>query len=311
MARWCRRNGIRTKGHPLCWHEGCPRWLRTKRPEQVEALQMGRIPREVAPFRGLVDVWDVVNEAVVMPRHEGGRNPIARLCGRLTPEDLIRQTFAAARRANPKAVLLLNDFDTSPAYEGLIRRCLEAGVQIDAIGIQSHMHCRYWGARRVWSVCERFAKLGKPLHFTEATILSGALKTDDDWMGDHAGWVTTAAGEKRQARQAVELCKVLFAHPAVEAITWWGLSDLDAWQGAPAGLLRKDMSPKPAYEAIHKLIKGEWWTGPRRLRTDGAGRVRFRGFLGDYELQSAGRIASFRLEKAGSAQVTARLPKAK
>ena len=56
-----------------------------------------------------------------------------------------------------------------------------AGVPIDAIGIQSHMHMAYRGAKWAWETCERFARLGKPLHFTELTILSGDLKTDSDW----------------------------------------------------------------------------------------------------------------------------------
>jgi hypothetical protein len=46
----------------------------------------------------------------------------------------------------------------------------------------------------------------------------------------------------------------------VQAITWWDFSDHGAWQRAAAGWLRKDMSPKPVYERLHSLIKGEWWT---------------------------------------------------
>ncbi|KKL59574.1 hypothetical protein LCGC14_2213980, partial [marine sediment metagenome] len=78
MARWCKSRGIRTKGHPLCWHSVAPKWLAGKSPEQVEALQAGRITREVKAFAGLIDTWDVVNEAVVMPDYQGGRNPIAQ-----------------------------------------------------------------------------------------------------------------------------------------------------------------------------------------------------------------------------------------
>ena len=76
---------------------------------------------------------------------------------------------------------------------------------------------------------------------------------------------------------------MLFSHPAVEAITWWDFADLGSWQGAPAGLVRKDMTPKPAYEALTRLIKGKWWTGEAKLTTDAAGKVRFRGYLGAYE----------------------------
>jgi len=307
MARWCAGKGIRTKGHPLCWHEVVPAWLAGRPPAEVAALQWARIRREVKAFAGRIDTWDVVNEAVVMPSPRWKGNPIRNLCRRLGRVKLIAKTFDLAGRANPKATLLLNDFMTTPAYERLIGECLAAGVPIDVIGIQSHMHVGYWGARKAWEVCERFAKFGKPLHFTEATLLSGRLKRDDDWHGPHPGWKSTADGEKRQAEQVAEFCTVLFSHPAVEAITWWDFSDLGAWQGAPSGLVRKDMSPKPAYEALRTLIRKQWWTGELKLTTDSAGRARFRGFLGEYVVRAGRKEGSFVLPRPGRVSRTVRL----
>jgi len=79
---------------------------------------------------------------------------------------------------------------------------------------------------------------------------------------------------------------MLFSHPAVQAITWWDFSDFRAWQGAPAGLLRRDMTPKPAYEELLRLIKGKWWTRSV-LHSSAEGSASFRGFLGDYEVSVA------------------------
>jgi hypothetical protein len=76
---------------------------------------------------------------------------------------------------------------------------------------------------------------------------------------------------------------MLFSHPAVEAITWWDFSDRRAWQGAPAGWLREDMSPKPVYDRLMGLVKGSWWTSEDR-KTDAQGQARFRGFLGQYDV---------------------------
>ena len=56
------------------------------------------------------------------------------------------------------------------------------------------------------------------------------------------------------------------------------------WQSAPAGLVRADMTPKPAYEELMKRVKGAWWT--KTVATVGEnGEVRFRGFFGDYEVR--------------------------
>jgi len=152
---------------------------------------------------------------------------------------------------------------------------------------------------------------GKPLHFTETTILSGERKKQIRWHGPpYKDWPTTPEGEKRQAEQVAEFYTVLFSHPAVEAITWWDFSDR-AWLGAPAGLVRKDMSPKPAYDRPMKLIKGKWWTAEQQLRTDSAGRVNFRGFLGDYEVESADAVGAFTVAKPPTAQAAVRLSKRK
>ena len=81
----------------------------------------------------------------------------------------------------------------------------------------------------------------------------------------------------------VRIYTMLFSHPAVAAITWWDFADRNAWQGAPAGLLGKDLKPKPAYTALKDLIKNQWWTRAE-LTTDADGRVAFRGFLGEYKV---------------------------
>ncbi len=307
MVEWCRENRIDTKGHTLCWHILQPQWLMSKSPSEVESLQIGRIRRECAAFAGLVDKWDVVNEAVDMPDAEGGNEGIPRMCRSLGQVELLKKCFAEANKTAPAAELLLNDYITDDRYHKLIKESLDAGVGIDAIGIQSHMHASHRSAEWAWECCERFGRIGKPLHFTELTILSGNLKTDDDWTNYHPGWDSTPEGEKRQAAQAVEFYRVLFSHPAVEAITWWDFSDLNAWLGAPAGLLRKDMSPKPAYDALMKLIKGDWWTGPLQLKTDAGGAVTFRGYLGTYTVTTDNGYADLDVSRPGREALAVRL----
>jgi endo-1,4-beta-xylanase len=116
-------------------------------------------------------------------------------------------------------------------------------------------------------------------------------------------WPTTPAGEDRQADQVVRHYRTLLSHPSVQAITYWGLSD-GGWLGAPGGFLRADGTPKPSYEALHALVKGEWWLAPTRLVTDATGRLRLRGFLGEYQLSVAGQAPStFRLDRPGEVRI--------
>jgi endo-1,4-beta-xylanase len=269
--------------------------------QEILQSQVARIQRDVSDFAGVIDMWDVVNEAVIMPIFDRYDNGITRLCKDMGRIQLIRTMFEAARGANPRTTLLLNDFDVSPAYDILIEGCLEAGIQIDVIGIQTHMHQGYWGVERTWGVLERFARFNLPIHFTENTIVSGHLMPPEIVdLNDYqvSEWPSLPEGEERQAQEAVLHYKSLLAHPAVQAISWWDFSD-GGWLKAPAGLLRKDQSPKPAYDSLLKLVKGEWWLPPTWMSTDANGQLFFTGFLGEYEVSLGDRKTSFVLRNPG------------
>ncbi|MBM7804523.1 GH35 family endo-1,4-beta-xylanase [Geodermatophilus bullaregiensis] len=291
-AAWFRDRGVSVKGHPLVWHTLAPDWLREHPDADVEEIVRARVRREVASFAGLVDTWDAINEVVIMPvfANEDEQNAITRLCRHIGRIPTVRLAFEEARAANPATTLVLNDFNLSTAYECLVEGVLEAGVQVDAIGLQSHMHQGYWGEERTVEVLERFARYGLPLHWTETTLVSGDLMPPEIVdLNDHRvdEWPSTPEGEERQADDVVRHYRTLLSHLAVQAVTYWGITDRGAWLGAPSGLVRADGSPKPAYDALRGLVKGEWWLAPTRLRTDGEGRVSVRGWAGDY-LVSAG-----------------------
>jgi len=296
-ARWFKERGVMTKGHPLCWHTVCAPWLMQYSNAEILRKVVARIERDVAAFAGLIDTWDVINEAVIMPVFDKYDNAVTRICKELGQVRLIKEVFEAARRANPGAVLILNDFDTSKDYEDLIEKCLQAGVPLDVIGIQSHQHQGYWGAEKLGDVLERFSRFGLPLHFTENTIISGDLMPPhivdlNDWQVEE--WPSTPEGESRQAAELAEMYSMLFAHPNVRAITAWSGSD-NAWLHAPAGLLRADNSEKPAYQALRAKIEKEWRT-ELTARTNADGRIRLEGFKGAYQVECAGKTAAFALD---------------
>ncbi len=301
IVRWCKDHNLTTKGHPLAWNYVDPRWLADD-PEAAMKAQLKRIGRCVRRFKNDIDIWDVVNEATHYDREHVKENApiLTEAISKMGVGNYIREAFKVAREANPDATLLINDYKTDRDYEKKVISELvdRRGKPLyDVVGIQSHMHNGCWTAQKTWDVCERFARFGKPLHFTEATLVSGEQgwdlrnkRRDQDFQ-----WVSTEEGEQRQARDVAEFYRILFSHPAVEAITWWDFTDQNAWQGAPAGFLRDDMTPKPAYEELKRLIKGQWWTRTQAT-VDSEGMARFRGFFGDYEVTA--RVGSRKLTGA-------------
>ena len=303
-AGWLREHGVRVKGHPLCWHTVCADWLMQYSNEEILRRQLERIRRDVSAYRGVIDMWDVINEVVIMPVFDKYDNAITRVCREKGRIRLVKEVFAAAKETNPDAVLLINDFNTSVSYEILLEGLLEAGVPIDAIGIQSHQHQGYWGREKLEDVLARFSRFGLPIHFTENTLVSGDIMPDyivdlNDWQVD--SWPSTPEGEARQAAEMEELYSILFAHPRVEAITTWDFND-GCWLKAPSGFVREDNSEKPSYHALQKLIHGTWKTH-ETLCTDADGFLSFTGFRGGYALRSEAGTADFSLTEELHAQL--------
>ena len=286
-AWFLKEKKVTVKGHPLCWHTACADWLMKYDNETIMRKQLDRIDREVTGFKGVIDIWDVINEVVIMPIFDKYDNAITRICNDKGRVGLVREVFAKAHECNPDAVLLINDFNTSTNYQILIDGCLNAGVPIGAIGIQSHQHQGYWGREKLEEVLDRFSVFGLPIHFTENTLISGDIMPAhivdlNDWQVD--SWPSTEEGEERQAAEIEEMYRILFEHPLVEAITTWDFRD-GAWLKAPSGFIRQDNSLKPSYKMLKKLVKEEWWTDITK-KTDDNGYLEVEAFKGEYLLNA-------------------------
>lgn len=280
VSEWCKTHGIATKGHPLAWNYADANWFGNYDSDELFRLQLARIDDCIKTMTGLIDRWDVVNEATVFdfPTQSPLHTAMWRKVGQI---EFTKACFVEARKAGPKATLLINDYRADDDYAQLIEQLVDADGKplYDVIGIQAHMHREVWSNSRIWEVCERFTRFGVPLHFTELTILSGEY----GWELP-SPWLTTPEGEAKQKEAVVRIYTMLFSHPAVEAITWWDFSDQDSWQNAPSGFLRADMSPKPAYNALLELIKNRWTT-KTQLTTDANGTAMVRAFRGNYKVR--------------------------
>ena len=266
VVAWCQEHGIRMKGHPLLWgHEaGVPQWCNGQPAPEVQKQRVGEI---LGRYGGKIAAWEVVNE----PAH--------------LPDIRIDQPYRWARQADPNAYLIVNDYEVLgtgcvPFFD-LLSKAKAAGVPFDGIGIQAHepVGVRF-PLNSVKEILDHYATLGKDLHITEFTPTSGGQKI----LGED---VEGAWDDAAQADYAVKFYRTCFGHKAVAAITWWDLCDAGAWQNG-GGMLRKDLSPKPVYAALRRLIGQEWSTRATG-RSDKDGSFSFRGFLGQYDVSVNGR----------------------
>ncbi len=296
---WCRDNGITLKGHPLGWTHpaGTPAWLLKLPRETTFRLLEARVRNTVGGFKGMVNIWDVVNEPVntlpwdrVFATPANAAAPIDvhsryDVTG-VSVEDIVpwvEQSFKWAAEANPDGNFILNEYNLIPIpekrerFHQLVKALLARGTPVRGLGIQSHDPKDMWFSPvAVNATLDRLAEFDLPLHITEFIPQSSGEPITGGWR--EGTWTAEA-----QAEYAEQFYTLAFGHRAVVTINWWGLSDADIWR-AGGGLLDEHYEPKPVYDRLMKLIKHDWMTKDLALATDQAGQATFRGFYGKYQV---------------------------
>ena len=279
MVEWCKSIDLSTKGHPLVWHEILPDWLNSD--HDIEKLIQERIEDLMERFGDQIDYWDLFNEITVSQRFH---NPVADWIEKVGKENAVEYAARCVYEVNPRANLLYNDFNVQPAdMEILLRKLREKGIRLEAVGLQSHMHQRKWSFDETWEICERYAKYGWPIHFTELTVINGRCTKDVDYtIGNPNFCISRPEDLEIQREYTEQLYTLLFSHPAVEAITWWDFPDRQ-WMDAPGGLITEDLKIKPVYDGLKELIKKRWWSNEEG-RTNLSGCFASAVYCGNYDI---------------------------
>ena len=230
LVAFAERNNIQVRGHNLVWHEALPDWFRSSvTKENARQYLVDHIMTVGTHYRGKIQSWDVVNEAVLPKddRSDGLRkSPWMTLLG----PDYIDIAFRTARQADPHALLTYNEYgleyDNDEDEERraftlkLLRRMKAANVPLDAVGIQSHIKAgqpsTFGSGLRNFMASVR--EMGLQIYITELDVNEDDLPYDDVARRDDA-----IAELYRQY-----LSEVL-AEPAVKAVLTWGVSDSHTW----------------------------------------------------------------------------------
>lgn len=291
---YCREHGIEPKLHCLNYDQWTPNWVPVDA-DTVKVLLDKRI-REIAQrYADQIPSMEAINESLCSEHYEFADRHSTLL---FREPDLVEWSFACARRYLPANRLIINEatnhvwqkfkYNRSPYYMQ-VERALAKGATIDSIGMQYHLFynslatakskSKVYDPEVIFGTLDSMAEFGKPLQITEVTIPAFSGQEED---------------ELSQAELLTTLYKIWFSHPAMEAIVYWNLVDgyaAFAEQGDMTcgeniyhgALLRFDMTPKPAYHALRKLIHEEWHT-ELSLRAQGK-PLSFKGFYGQYDVR--------------------------
>lgn len=267
--KWASEHAKKFRGHALVWHAQTPAWF-AELPDRTAAEQAltHHIRTMCRHFAGRVQSWDVVNEAIQNSgRPDGLRKTV--FLEKIGPE-YIDIAFRTAREADPRALLVLNEFDIEydiPDHRNRQRYLLNLidGLQrrrvpIDAIGFQSHLNWAknpYFNPRLLADYVAELTNRGLKIMVTEMDVV------------DRGAPSSIAIRDAEVAAIYKRYLEVMLENRALVAVITWGLTDRDSWitrgdkpafrrtDGLPPRPLPFDAEyePKPCYYAIAQAFQ--------------------------------------------------------
>lgn len=268
MAEFCRTHGMKMRGHTLVWHSQMGPWVKGAiHRDNARRLLESHVRTVAARYRGLIESWDVVNEAIEVKDGVAGGLRKTTWLEFLGPE-YIDMAFRAARDGDPETALVYNDYGldyADPASDAkreavlkLLRGMLERKVPLHGFGTQAHLNI---ASREKFdpAVLRRFlgevARLGLKIYVTELDVVDQALPDDIE------------ARDKAVAEFYEAYLSAALDEKAVVAVLTWGLTDRYSWlarrhpraSGAPIRPLPLDLdyNRKPAWRAIARAIESK------------------------------------------------------
>jgi endo-1,4-beta-xylanase len=271
-------------GHCLVWHSQTPKWVfedgqgHPATREQLLERMRDHIHTVVGHYKGRVNGWDVVNEAL----NDDGtlrQSPWLKIIG----EDFIAKAFQFAHEADPAAQLYYNDYSLEGAAKRngmveLVKKLKAQGAPIYGVGTQGHWQLDGPSAANISDTLDAIAGLGVKAMVTELDIdvlPSAWTHTADVGATAKAGpeqfarlnpypKELPAEMQQRLAERYGEIFQVFVRHSkSVERVTFWGLTDASSWlnnfpvRGRTAYPLLFDRAgqPKPAFAAVIAAAK--------------------------------------------------------
>lgn len=277
---FARSKNLEVVGHCLVWakDDRTPPWFfrngtNTAGRDLLLARMKTHIDTVASRYRGRIAMWDVVNEAL-----DDGTNFLrssgwTAACG----EDFIAKAFAFAHAADPKAMLVYNDYNNElPAKRDklirLVRTLREMNAPVHAIGLQGHYEIDRLPLADLEATLVAMRELGMKVVVSELDI--DVIPRGKWWAdgGKHRDELAKLDPYRdgcppdilqRQAEQYAQLFALFRKYSDVIArVSFWNLHDGQSWLNYfpwnrvnhPL-LFDRDGKPKPAFDAVISALQ--------------------------------------------------------
>ena len=274
FVEFAEAHSMQIHGHVLVWHQQTPDWV-------FQDASGGRIDREgllarleahmsalAEHYGSRIGSWDVVNEAF----EDSGAlrtTPWLEILG----DDYIEQVFAMADRFFPDAKLVYNDYSMflpgkRDAAIAMAQSLREAGVRIDAVGMQGHYNLTRPTTGELDAALTAFAAADLDILVTELDVdvlprdTMGADLDDtmelDPAVNPYVDCVPESVDQTIAARWSALFMVYANHSDSISSITFWGLDDSQSWlNNFPVRgrtnyplLFDRQLLPKTAYTSV-------------------------------------------------------------
>ena len=274
------KNDMHIHGHTLIWHSQAPRWFfideegNQVSKEELTRRMKDHIETVVGRYKGRIDSWDVVNEAI---EDDGSfrESKFYQILGK----DFIKLAFQFAHEADPEAKLYYNDYSMSKPgkREGVVKmvKDLKAqGVHIDGIGMQGHVGMSHPELSEMEKSIEAFGALGEvSISELDLSVLpspwgnAGAEISKNYEYEDEMNPFPEGLPEdvsRQFTERYLEFFKLFLKHKdKIERVTLWGVNDGNSWKNNwPVRgrtdyplLFDRENKPKPIIDSLIKLSR--------------------------------------------------------
>jgi len=249
LYNYAKAHNMQFKFHTLIWGRQQPDWISALSPDEQLKYITTWIHQVGMRFPD-IEMVDVVNEA--LPKHwpPDGRSETVNYINALggageTGYDWVIKSFELARKYIPNAKLLINDFsiinndENTTAYLEIIN-LLKDRELIDGIGVQCHRG--ELGGVPVSTLkknLDRLATAGIPVYISEMDL--GNFENSGE------------PNDQEQLELYQRIFPVLWEHPGVEGITFWGYVEGKMWMKR-CHLMRTDGTWRPAMVWLTKYL---------------------------------------------------------
>ena len=274
LVRFAQKHDMTVRGHCLAWHSQLPQWISSdgkkndKNWSREEALTIlkNHITKVVTHYKGKVKEWDVVNECLdddqsIVRSNPDGYQLRKSVWSLAIGDDFIDSAFVYAHRADPNAVLYLNEYGVemegkakTQAFYNLAMHLKNNGIPIDGVGLQCHFSIGDVDSVKISNNIRRFGDVGMKCIITELDMGIPSQST---------------ANLEEQARNYRVLTDIVLSHENCPCMVIWGLKDNNSWRDSSYPLLyTAQIGRKPAWYAVRSALRHQLTTSVRDIRME-------------------------------------------